>query len=142
MLRFLQREIFLAEAGIDLGQNRNGSGMFWFNGQTLGQDGPGIAEGGGSSSEIVSVPGNRSLEPGLRIIEAEIDLLKILPGRRRKKVFRFRVVAIDQGEHQPDRGLPTRYVHLRRLGQGVAQRFLISSSIEDGRCAAKLNDWH
>src|SRR5205823_5902592 len=123
MFCFPDSQFFPTQSCVDLSEDCTRPRVFRFYNQSLLQNRARGRESSDGASRIASCPRNQPLKPSLWKVEAEVDVLEVLPWRRGQNPFRFSVIAVDQGEQHPNGSLSTGYIHVGRFRQHLAQRF-------------------
>src|SRR5205823_14790050 len=113
-------QFFSTQSCVDLSEDCNRPRVFRFHNQSLLQNRTRGRESSDGTSRIAFCLRNQTFKPSLWEVEAEVDVLEVLPWRCGENPVRFSVIAVDQGEQHSDRSLSTGHVHVWRFGQDFA----------------------
>ena len=121
VLRFLNRQFFVAETGVYLSEDCNRSCVFRLNRQSLLQDCARGGERSGRTRGIAFCSRNHRLKPGFGVVEAVVDVLEVFARRSGKHPLCFGKISVDQCQKYSKRSLSAAYVHVGVFRQHLAQ---------------------
>ena len=115
--------------------------MLRFDDQSLLQNCPTFAKRSDCPYGIAFCPRNHRLEPGLWIIEAEIDVLKVFPRRSSKDSLGLGVVAVEHCHPDAVRRLSAGKFHVRKFCENIAEWSGVAGSVQPVCGASEPDDW-